>query len=244
VKAIAVIPARYESSRFPGKVLAPLGPRPMIQWVYEAAMNCGDLDEVVVATDSKLISRCVEGFGGNVEATRSDHRTGTDRVAEVAVRRPAADVIVNVQADQPFVTPAMISALLAPYGDLDETPPMTTLACPLAAGGHDDPGTVKVVCDRRGDALYFSRAPIPHVNAGGPSRSALHHLGLYAFTRTFLDVYAALPAGPLELSESLEQLRALENGHRIRVCVVDAPVLEVNTLQDMERARESVARLS
>jgi 3-deoxy-manno-octulosonate cytidylyltransferase (CMP-KDO synthetase) len=241
VRIVAVVPARYGASRFPGKPLADLDGRPIVQWVYEAATACPDFDEVVVATDSEEIAAAVRGFGGAVELTRDDHETGTDRVAEVAGRREDADVVVNVQGDQPFATPEMLSALVEPYVS-GETPPMTTLACPLTdEEGWDDPNVVKVVCDQRGYALYFSRSPIPHRSEGEPV-DGRHHLGLYAFTRETVLRFPSLEQTPLERRERLEQLRALEHGIAIRVCEADRAVIEVNTPDDLERARELVAK--
>jgi 3-deoxy-manno-octulosonate cytidylyltransferase (CMP-KDO synthetase) len=241
VRIVAVVPARYGASRFPGKPLADLDGRPIVQWVYEAATACPDFDEVVVATDSEDIAARVRTFGGAVELTRSDHETGTDRVAEVAERRENADVVVNVQGDQPFATPEMLSALVEPYVS-GQSPPMTTLACPLTdEESWDDPNVVKVVCDRNDDALYFSRSPIPHRGEGDPI-DGRHHLGLYAFTRETVLRFPSLEQTPLERRERLEQLRALEHGIQIRVCATDRAVLEVNTPEDLERARELVAK--
>jgi 3-deoxy-manno-octulosonate cytidylyltransferase (CMP-KDO synthetase) len=240
VRILAVVPARYRASRFPGKPLADLGGRPIVQWVYEAAASCQDFDEVVVATDSEEIASRVREFGGVVELTRDDHLTGSDRVAEVAERHEDADVVVNVQGDQPFATPAMLSALVGPYV-AGETPPMTTLACPLTdRAGWDDANVVKVVCDQRGYALYFSRSPIPHLPEGEPVEGR-HHLGLYAFTRETVLRFPSLEETPLERRERLEQLRALEHGIPIRVCDTDHAVLEVNTPEDLERAQQLVA---
>jgi 3-deoxy-manno-octulosonate cytidylyltransferase (CMP-KDO synthetase) len=241
VRIVAVVPARYGASRFPGKPLADLDGRPIVQWVYEAATACPDFDEVVVATDSEDIAARVRTFGGAVELTRSDHETGTDRVAEVAERRENADVVVNVQGDQPFATPEMLSALVEPYVS-GQSPPMTTLACPLTdEESWEDPNVVKVVCDRNDDALYFSRSPIPHRGKGDPV-DGRHHLGLYAFTRETVLRFPSLEQTPLERRERLEQLRALEHGIQIRVCATDRAVLEVNTPEDLERARELVAK--
>jgi len=204
--------------------------------VYTAAAGCPHFDRVVVATDHEGVAECVRAFGGEVEMTRSDHASGTDRVAEVAERHPESGVVVNVQGDQPFVSAEQLTALLGPYL-AGEAPQMTTLACPLA-GDLDaaDPGVVTVVRDRRGRALYFSRSPIPY--GDGPR---LHHLGLYAFRRDALEEYTTLPETELEVRERLEQLRALEHGFEIVVCLTDEAVLEVNTPADLERARAAVA---
>ena len=232
---LAVIPVRQGATRLPGKPLADLDGRPVVQWVYDAARACPAFDDVIVATDTEEIAAAVRAFGGQVELTGTDHRTGTDRVAEVAERHPEADVVVNVQGDQPFATPEMLSALVEPYVR-GERPAMTTLASPLDPAAHDDPNSVKVVCDVHGDALYFSRSPIPYLRGEAPE--LLHHLGLYAFTRVSLLAYPGLPSTPLERAEQLEQLRALEHGVRIRVCRAERSVLEINTPEDLEQARE------
>jgi len=236
MKILAVIPARYASQRFPGKPLVKIGDRPMVQRVYEAALGCPDFAKVVVATDDDRIADCVQRFGGVVEMTHSGHETGTDRVAEVAERYPEMDVVVNVQGDQPFVTPEMLSQLVSPYLQ-GEKPPMTTLACPLEwEGGYPDPNTVKVLCDQAGNALYFSRSSIPYQRNVRHGLPVYHHLGLYAFERSFLDQYAQLLATPLEQCEGLEQLRVLEHGFKIRVCLTEQAVLEINTPEDLEKA--------
>jgi 3-deoxy-manno-octulosonate cytidylyltransferase (CMP-KDO synthetase) len=233
---LAVIPARYASQRFPGKPLVKIGDRPMVQRVYEAALSCPEFVKVVVATDDDRIADCVQQFGGAVEMTHSGHETGTDRVAEVAERYPEMDVVVNVQGDQPFVTPAMLSQLVSPYLQ-GEKPLMATLACPLEfESGYADPNTVKVLCDQAGDALYFSRSPIPYQRNAGNAIPVYHHLGLYAFERSFLAQYAQLVATPLEQCEGLEQLRVLEHGFKIRVCLTEQAVLEINTPEDLEKA--------
>jgi 3-deoxy-manno-octulosonate cytidylyltransferase (CMP-KDO synthetase) len=237
MKILAVIPARYDSQRFPGKPLVKIGDRPMVQWVYEAAKSCPDFTKVIVATDSKVVADCVRLFGGEVEMTRSDHATGTDRVAEVAERYPDMDAIANVQGDQPFVTAQMLTQLIAPYLQA-EFPSMTTLACPLdLATAYLDPNSVKVICDRLSNALYFSRAPIPYFR-NSIDVPVFHHLGLYAFARDFLSKYARLTPTPLEHCEGLEQLRALEHGFSIRVCLTEQAVMEINTPEDLAKAIE------
>lgn len=237
---LAVIPARYASQRFPGKPLVKLGTRPMVQWVYEAAQSCPEFAKVVVATDDERVAECVQQFGGQVVLTSSDHQTGTDRVAEVATQYPSMDVVVNVQGDQPFVTAHMLSQLVSPYlsGDM---PPMTTLACPLNGDAdYTDPHAVKVLCNLHGDALYFSRSPIPYFRNPVSVESPVpqyHHLGLYAFSREFLTIYAQLLSTPLEQCEGLEQLRVLEHGYPIRVCLTERSVLEINTPEDWQKAQ-------
>ncbi|MBO3457620.1 3-deoxy-manno-octulosonate cytidylyltransferase [Aetokthonos hydrillicola Thurmond2011] len=236
VKMLAVIPARYNSRRFPGKPLVKIGDRPMVQRVYEAAKSCTHFDKVVVATDSELIADCVKQFGGEVEMTRSDHMTGTDRVAEVAERYPEMTAVANVQGDQPFVTANMLTQLINPYLN-GESPAMTTLACPLDFDqAYRDPNSVKVICDRNSNAIYFSRAPIPYFFNSGEA-PVFHHLGLYAFDRNFLSKYALLTPTPLEHCEGLEQLRVLEHGFSIRVCLTEKIVLEINTPEDLAKSQ-------
>ena len=239
MKILAVIPARYDSQRLAGKVLAPIGNKPMVQWVYEAAAQSSVFTKVVVATDSPLVADCVRGFGGEVEITCSKPSTGTDRVAEVATRYPEFSVVVNVQGDQPFVTSTMLAELVTPYLE-GESPEMTTLACPLDhETGYHNPNSVKVLCGQKQQALYFSRSPIPFYR--NPLKVPVyHHLGLYAFRQDFLETYTQLPATPIEQCEGLEQLRVLEHGYTIRVCQTAKAVVEVNTAQDLLEAQSLV----
>jgi 3-deoxy-manno-octulosonate cytidylyltransferase (CMP-KDO synthetase) len=235
MKILAVIPARYDSVRFPGKPLVMIGDRPMIQRVYEVAQQCPAFAKVVVATDSEQVAACVQSFGGAVEMTRSDHLTGTDRVAEVAERYPEMSAIANVQGDQPFATPDMLTQLVTPYLQ-GATPDMTTLACPIdLTASHADPNVVKVICDQRDRALYFSRAAIPYFRNSSDA-PVYHHLGLYAFSRQFLAQYAQLTPTPLEQCEALEQLRVLEHGFSIQVCLTQQATLEINTPEDLKTA--------
>ncbi|MGK7915701.1 MAG: 3-deoxy-manno-octulosonate cytidylyltransferase, partial [Prochloraceae cyanobacterium] len=217
MKILAVIPARYASQRLPGKPLATIGGRSMVQRVYTAANNCPVFSQVIVATESEAIAEHVRSFGGVAEMTSDQHPSGTDRVAEVAERHSEATVVVNVQGDQPFVKPAMLQSLVQPYLE-GQLPEMTTLACPLnIAADSDNPNVVKVICDRNQRALYFSRAPIPYFRNQGAA-PVFHHLGLYAFRRDFLSRYSTLEPTPLENCEGLEQLRVLEHGFSIAVC--------------------------
>ena len=242
MKILAVIPARYDSQRLPGKVLSLIGDRPMMQWVYEAANNCPDFARVVVATDSKIVAEGVRQFGGAVEMTSSAHTTGSDRVAEVAQRYPDMDVVVNVQGDQPFVTSQVLSQLVSPYLK-GESPEMATVACPLDIDTeYKDPNVVKVICDRYGQAIYFSRAAIPYFR-NMVDVPVFHHLGLYAFRRDFLLKYAELKPTPMELAEGLEQLRVIEHGFSIRVCPINETIFEVNTFDELRSARYLVANL-
>ena len=245
-----VIPARYASTRFPGKPLADLCGKPMIQWVYERSSLCESVDRVIVATDDVRIADAVEAFGGVVAMTRSDHATGTDRLAEVAAGLND-DLIVNVQGDEPLIDPAMIQAALDPML-VDNSIPMGTLKTPLTSmEEYLNPNVVKVVTDRRGFALYFSRAPIPYprdFNDGLDQRwnelATAKHIGLYVYRREFLLKYPSLQVTPLEAQECLEQLRALEHGYRIRVAKTDLVGQGVDTPEDLERVKELLASSS
>jgi 3-deoxy-manno-octulosonate cytidylyltransferase (CMP-KDO synthetase) len=238
-----IIPARYASTRFPGKPLADLCGKPMIQWVYERSAQCELVDRVIVATDDDRIVAAVRAFGGEVAMTRDDHPSGTDRLAEVA-RRLEADLIVNVQGDEPLIEPAMIEAAVQPLLD-DSSIAMGTLKTALKSiEEFRNPNVVKVVTARNGDALYFSRAPIPHprdfsdqLEQRWPELATAKHVGLYVYRRDFLLRYPTLEPTPLEEQEKLEQLRALENGYRIRVAEIDRPVQGVDTPEDLERVR-------
>lgn len=239
MKILAVIPARYDSQRLAGKVLAPIGDKPMVQWVYEAAVSSKVFTKVVIATDSQLVADCVKTFGGEVAMTSSQHTTGTDRVAEVATGYPEFSVVVNVQGDQPFVTPQMLQELVTPYLE-GELPEMTTLACPLNHDqAYNDPNSVKVVCGQKQQALYFSRSPIPFYRHQ-MNVPVYHHLGLYAFRQDFLETYTQLSSTPFEQCEGLEQLRVLEHGYTIRVCQTAKAVIEVNTAEDLIKAQELI----
>jgi 3-deoxy-manno-octulosonate cytidylyltransferase (CMP-KDO synthetase) len=242
-RVVAIIPARYESTRLPGKPLADIGGQPMIRWVYERAAQARGVDRVLVATDDARIGDAVRRFGGEVAMTRREHRSGTDRIAEVA-RELDADVIVNVQGDLPLLDPAMVGAALAPLV-ADPGLPMATISTPIQdREAFDDPNVVKVVTDRDGYALTFSRSPLPYHRDGAPSGVLGHkHIGLYVYRRDFLLSFAELAPTPLEQAEQLEQLRALEWGFRIRVTSVEAASIEVDTPRDLERARAQLAAL-
>ena len=236
MRVLGVIPARYSSMRLPGKPLADIAGRPMVQRVYESAREADALDDLVVATDDERVVEIVRGFGGEVVLTATTHQTGTDRCAEVA-EASDADVILNIQGDQPFVTPTMIARLVEPFRS-GAGHDMLTLGCPLDPAAADDPSVVKVVCDQMRRALYFSRAPIPYRRTPGIAAPVFQHVGLYSFTRPFLLRYPTLPPTPLELCEQLEQLRALEHGSSIGVELIDTPVLEVNTADELSRAND------
>ena len=209
----------------------------MIEHVYRRAAATPGVDGVIVATDDGRIASAVESFGGVVRMTRSTHRTGTDRVAEVAASLDC-DVVVNVQGDLPLIEPEMIAQAIAPFHQ-DPLVEMSTLRQPIAdALDRSSPHVVKVVVDRHGDALYFSRAPVPFLRGEGAS---FKHIGLYAYRRAFLLKLSALPQTPLEVAESLEQLRALEHGFRIRTVETQYESIEVDTPEDLERVRRQIA---
>ncbi len=230
-KVVAIIPARYGSTRFPGKPLVPLLDRPMIEWVYRRTARCKLLDRVLVATDDRRIKRAVQEFGGEAVMTASEHPTGTDRLAEV-VGELDADFIINVQGDEPLVRPEMLEDLLAPLFN-DENVHMTTLATDLQGKDLEDPHRVKVVTDIRNYALYFSRAPIPFPwNSQGAS--SLLHLGFYGFRRDFLLRFPLLPRTPLEQRESLEQLRVLEHGYCMGVVYTQHRTIGVDRPSDLD----------
>jgi 3-deoxy-manno-octulosonate cytidylyltransferase (CMP-KDO synthetase) len=231
-RVLAVIPARLGSTRMARKPLAPLLGKPLVQWTYEAAARARGVGALVVATDSEEVARAVRAFGGTAEMTESGHPSGTDRVAEVARRRPEAEVVINIQGDEPMLPPEYLEALLAPFASA-APPAMATLAAPVeGTAGFDDPGVAKIVADRAGNALYFSRAPIPF-HAGGGARAWLRHIGVYAFTRRALLDLVARPPSPLERAERLEQLRALENGIAIRLVEVPCATHHVDTQDDL-----------
>jgi len=241
VRALAIIPARWGSTRFPGKPLAPLAGRPLIQHVVEAARASRAFERVLVATDDDRIAEAVAGFGGEVERTSPAHRSGTDRVAEVAARLPpeAPEVVVNLQGDEPLVHPDALRLLVEAFTDVRVE--MATLVRPLEDPAERlSPHVVKVVPDARGDALYFSRMDIPF-DRGGGRVARFAHVGLYGYRRPTLLRLAQLPPGTLELAESLEQLRALEHGIRIRCLRTEAASIGVDTPADLARAEAELA---
>ncbi len=243
----AVIPARYASVRFPGKALASIDGKPMIQHVYERASQASLVDSVIVATDDERIQQAVAAFGGTCRMTRIDHETGTDRLAEVAGSL-TAEIIVNVQGDEPLIAPEMIDQAIRPFLD-DPSLRMGTLKSRIRCL-HDflSPNVVKVVTDSQGNALYFSRSPLPFFRdkwqdlkdesfASG-KLLCYKHVGLYVYRRDFLVEFAAMAPTFLEASEKLEQLRALENGVRIRVVETEFESIGVDTPDDLSKARE------
>ena len=243
MKATAIIPSRYGSKRLEGKPLIPIAGKPMIQRVYELAMTAKSIHRVIVATDDHRILEAVKAFGGQAMMTPDTLPSGTDRVAytadELAIKPD--EVVVNIQGDQPIFTPSCIDEMLAPF----ETIPgldMATLACKITNPREiNDPKDVKVVMDHQGFALYFSRARIPFPRDDDEQSVDFYkHLGFYAYTRRFLDLFANLPAGMLENIEKLEQLRVLEHGYRIKVAVTKHDSPEMDLIEDIERIEEAI----
>lgn len=230
----AVIPARYGSSRLPGKPLCDLGGKPMIQRVYEAVSKAVEIDRILVATDDERIARAVRGFGGEAVMTSPDHPNGTCRVAE-AVRDISCFAVVGVQGDEPFMDPALVDQVALCLKENPEVP-MVSLRYPLPKEDEDNPNRVKVAVDRWDRALYFSRYPVPYRR--NPGCTVFGHIGIYGYRRDFLDLYARMDPTPLSECESLEQLRALENGYSIMVPLARGVHFPgIDTPGDLERAR-------
>ena len=241
MKFMAIIPARYASTRFPGKPLAVLGGKTVIQRVYEQVSSV--LSEVYVATDDQRIYDCVEGFGGKAIMTREDHKSGTDRIEEAVEKIGTdADVIINVQGDEPFIQPSQVETLMHLF-DAPETQIGTLGKLFESMEAVENPNSPKIVTDNRGFALYFSRSVIPYIR--GIERNDwfgqypfLKHLGIYAYRREVLAEVTRLPQSSLEKAESLEQLRWLQNGYRIRVGLTDVETIGIDTPEDLQRAEK------
>jgi 3-deoxy-manno-octulosonate cytidylyltransferase (CMP-KDO synthetase) len=230
----AVIPARYESTRFRGKPLALICGRPMIQWVYEAAQQCAIIDQVFVATDNDEIRSAAEAFGARVCMTAATHATGTDRVAEAAEAMDTR-IVVNLQGDEPLISPEAIRQAVTPLLE-DSSLVLGTLKTRITDESDlGSPHVVKVVTDAKDFALYFSRAPIPFMNSAGSPAVAYRHIGLYVFRKDFLRAFTLLARTALEQSENLEQLRALEHGYRIKVPTTSYQPVGVDTPEDIIR---------
>jgi len=248
MKVAIVIPARYASKRLPGKMLLRQTGKYLIQHVYEQAVQARHAQHVIIATEDPRVVAAAESFGGRVVLTRRDHPSGTDRVAEVA-RQIDSDIIINLQGDEPLVAPQSLD-LLPEILAKDSAAPMATLAVPIrSAEQWQDPNCVKVVCDSRGRALYFSRSPIPYVRDSRPDFAAeppnfLQPLGIYAYRRDYLLQLATLPPHPFEQLEKLEQLRVLAMGHAICVGTVHHAAIAVDTYEDYQRFVEFFRRSS
>lgn len=242
MKIAAIIPSRYGSTRFDGKPLALILGKPMIQWTYEQARKAARVTDVVVATDDERIIRAVKGFGGEAVMTSAANRSGTDRVAEAAEKMGLADedIVINVQGDQPALCPISLDEVVAPFQKNPELG-MSTLAYKIRNINEiTDPKDCKVTFDKNGYALYFSRSPIPCARNAGTVIDTYKHLGVYAYTRHFLEVFRKLPTGTLEDIEKLEQIRALEHGHKIMTVVTDYDSPEVDLPGDIPRIEKYI----
>lgn len=240
-RVLAVIPARLQSTRLPEKPLQLIHGKPMIQWVYERARLATKIAKLVVATDSPRIVEAVQAFGGEVRLTSPDHQSGTDRLVEVATEMPGFEVVLNVQGDEPLINPRTLDDLIERFLASDRSP-MGTLVRRLDDLSHlGDATVVKVTRNVHGDALYFSRSPIPFNRDGQADVVYFKHIGVYIYDRSFLLAFPSLPSSALEQAERLEQLRVLEAGHRISVFETDADSLGVDTRDDLERVRRLLA---
>ena len=242
VQVVCIIPSRYESTRFPGKPLADLAGKPMIQHVYERVLKAGSVSFAAVATDDERIFAAVRAFGGRAVMTSPRHRSGTDRIAEAVETMGLRDddIVVNVQGDQPLFVPSQVDEVAGPLLQ-DGSIPMSTLIYRIVRDEEiAHPNAVKTVFDRNHFALYFSRATIPFVRDAARRAEYFKHHGIYAYRRHFLRTFTSLPEGILERLEALEQLRALENGYRIKVVVTSHDSVEVDTPVELERVRRLI----
>jgi 3-deoxy-manno-octulosonate cytidylyltransferase (CMP-KDO synthetase) len=238
VKKVVVIPARFGSTRLPGKPLRKIGPKPLIQWVYEKALS-SDADRVIVATDDSRIEEACRSFGAEVAMTSPDLRSGTDRVY-AALEGKEGDLVVNLQGDEPFIEPQMVNALFTKMEQ--ENLDMATLCTPISEEEYMNPNMVKVVLDANSFALYFSRSPIPYLR-GRKDIPLWGHIGIYAFSRHFLHKFISMEKSLLEETESLEQLRVLEQGYKIKVIPVEYKGFGIDTEEDLARAGKAVEAL-
>ena len=242
MKVLCVIPARYASTRLPGKPLADICGKPMICRVYDRAKLAKRVEKTVVATDDERVKRAVEEDGGEAVITRKDHNSGTDRLAEAVAGYPDMDLVINVQGDEPLIEPKVIDRLAAAFDDDEDLMMATVKARMDDEEDMRNPNNVKVVTDKDGYALYFSRSlmPYPREDTDCP---VYKHIGIYAYRRDFLLKYAKMPQTMLEKTESLEQLRALENGFRIKVIESDANFVGVDTAEDLSRVNEIYGKM-
>jgi 3-deoxy-manno-octulosonate cytidylyltransferase (CMP-KDO synthetase) len=237
-KTAIIIPARYGSSRLEGKPLLEVAGKPVIQWVYEKAQMSKLADVIIVATDDKRIYDCVTGFGGVAEMTSTDHKSGSDRIMEVVSRHPEIDYICNLQGDEPLIKPESIDAVIKNVIE-DDKADISTLIREINNEEANNPNLVKCVTDNNGFALYFSRSKIPYERNSGIA-TFYGHLGIYGYKRKALEAMTSLPQTMLEKTESLEQLRALENGMKIKTSVVDFVPVGIDTKEDLEKFRQIV----
>ena len=247
MKFIGIIPARYASTRFPGKPLAILGGKTVIQRVYEQVANV--LGEAYVATDDERIFKAVEQFGGRAVMTRNDHKSGTDRIEEAAQKiKTDADVIINIQGDEPFIQKSQLETVKHLFDDPQTQ--IATLGKPFETmEAVENPNSPKIICDVNGYAMYFSRSVIPYIRGKEQKEWIKHfpfikHIGLYAYRREVLSEITKLPQSPLELAESLEQLRWLQNGYRIKVGLTDVETVGIDTPEDLQRAEQFILAAS
>ena len=239
MKTAIIIPARYGSSRLEGKPLIRVNNKPIIQWVWEKARMVKSADTVIVATDDERIFDCVKSFGGEVEMTSANHKCGSDRIREVVDRHPEIGFVVNLQGDEPMITPESIEEVIKNV-KFDDNADISTLIRPITDKNEvDNPNLVKCVTDINGYALYFSRSKIPYERKTGII-SFYGHLGIYGYKREALIKMTELPQTPLEMTESLEQLRALENGMKIKTSVVDFVPVGIDTSEDLEKFKQLV----
>ncbi|MBP3231621.1 3-deoxy-manno-octulosonate cytidylyltransferase [Anaerovibrio sp.] len=243
MNTLCVIPARFASTRLPGKPLADIAGKPMIVRVYQQASKARRLTGVIAAVDDERVYEAVVSNGGRAMMTAKDHPTGTDRLAEVAAAHPEAELIINVQGDEPMIEPAIIDELAAAFDD-DPDLQMATVKSPMESQADiNNPNNVKVVTDKNGYALYFSRSPLPYFREN-TGMTVYKHIGIYAYKRDFLLEYAKMMPTQLEQTESLEQLRALENGYKIKVIETDYHFVGVDTPEDLAAVNAAYQKLS
>lgn len=232
---LGIIPARWGSTRFPGKPLHLIAGKPLVQHVWERAQHCKRLDQITIATDDERILNTALSFGAHAVLTSADHPTGTDRIAEAVSSYPDAAYVINIQGDEPLIEPSLIDELATA---LHQNPDisMATAANPIKdQEAMNDPNVVKCVLTQNGEALYFSRSPIPYQRADSPELKLYRHKGIYAYRRDFLEKFVIWPPSPLELAESLEQLRALENNARIKVLITSDDSIGVDTIEQAQQ---------
>jgi len=243
MRTVGIIPARYASTRFPGKPLALISGRPMIEWVYRRAALAKSVDSILVATDDRRIYEAVSSFGGSAVMTSPDRASGTDRIAEACANLDS-EIVLNIQGDEPLLEPSALDDLVSLLRG-DPALELGTLVAPITEGEElRDPNVVKVVTGARDECLYFSRSPIPYVRDPGSRKPVfLKHIGIYGFRKSLLMRFASLPQGELEKAESLEQLRALENGVRIRAARIEKwPGISVDVPSDIAKVEELIKK--
>ena len=239
MRILGIIPARYASTRFPGKPLIDIAGKSMIQRVYEQAKKCNRLSEVIVATDDDRIFKHVTGFGGVAVMTATDHQSGTDRCAEVAQEHPEYDVVINIQGDEPYIDPEQITKLISCFNDAN-TQIATLVKKVLTDHELRNTNSPKVIINKHSEAIYFSRSPLPHIRGQEPQHWLQHftyfkHIGIYGYRADILKQITKLPVSLLEKAESLEQLRWIENGYKIKVAETELETYAIDTPEDLEK---------